>query len=454
MDQYINQIQIIINEPLVKLETLMTIYGVISLVFYIPGGWIADRVSPRLLFTSSMFFASLLSIWYSFIGFNNWINFSQLVVIYTFYALVNSLIFWSGFLKAIALLDEKKYHTKLYARSEVMRNVIASIVGFICIGLINITSINTIFNSIYGVNLFAILMFYGLVNLVIALLGAIFIPGPWIQKWKQRNIKGLIEYKPATWNTIIICNDEDMFALARKNYNKLFWEKVVKDLKVSSKNIYVWLISLVIFFTMNCYAILTAFGSIFTLNYGISIQDSSILAYVYNYLSPIIGCLFFNRITSKKTKSSSKSVMYSSACLFIVSIFMCVLITVANSTNIVVVGVIGVILISIMMVFIGGNRAIYWSIMDEAQIDRSIFGIATGLISIIGFSENIWINPISALLMEHGNTGEASSLYYSNEAFLNLYIFNLANAFGALIISLLIYVKLKNIKIFKRLLWF
>ena len=37
-----------------EVGSLMSIFGVTAMLSYLPGGWIADRVSPRILLTSSL----------------------------------------------------------------------------------------------------------------------------------------------------------------------------------------------------------------------------------------------------------------------------------------------------------------------------------------------------------------------------------------------------------------
>ncbi len=445
MNQYINQIHMITNISLVDLQTLMTVYGVVSLVLYIPGGWVADRLSPKMLFSTSMFAATLLTIWYSFIGIGNGINYIQLVFIYLLYAIVNSLIFWSAFIKAIGLLDKETEHTRLYANSEITRNVVAVIIGFISIGLLSIATTNNIFNINNGQGIFAVLIFYACTYFVVAILGAIFIPGVWIQKFIKRNTNGIIKYKPATWNTIIVCNDEDSLKLAKHNYYQLFWEKVRQDSKESLKSKDVWLLSLLIFFIMNCYAIMTAFGSIFSANHNIDLSTSSLLNYLYNYCTPIIGCIAFNFLTNRKTHSPSHSVVYCNIGLVLSTLLLFIIVLIPFNSKLTL-GIVGIIILSISMIFIGGNRAIYWSILTESKINRNIVGIAAGIISIIGFSENIWVNPVCALIMKPFIIEGTHQLTYSNEAFVYLFLFNLANAIGAIIISFVLYARNSHCK--------
>ncbi len=439
LNQYVNQIQIITGESLVNLQLLMTIYGVISLILYIPGGWIADRFSPKLLFSSSMLLASILTFWYSLIGVKNLINYTQLIIIHCLFAIVNSLIFWSAFIKAVGLIDSKDKHVKLYADCEIYRNFANVIVGFISIGLSSIMIPSIGFNSNGGSSLFIILIFYGSLYLLVAIISCFIIPGSWIQRYTKRNLLGMFEFKPVCSIKIIIAKDKKELKKLKQEYTTKFWKQVGNDFIKAIKNIDVWLIALLIFFVMNSYAIITAFGTVFSINYRISQETSSLLNYLYNYATPIFGALMFSGITNKKTKSPSCSTIHANFWFFLLSIALLAITCFDGSNNRFTIGIVGIVLMCLIMLFIGGNRAIYWSIMNEVNIPLGTVGITVGFISIIGFSENIWVNPLAAVLMRPYIIGNLSSNFYSYEAFQNIYIFNLVNACGALIISYILF---------------
>ena len=208
MNQYINQIQTITNISLVNLQLLLTIYGVASLILYIPGGWIADRLSPKLLFTSSMFCATILSVWYSLVGIKGLMTFGQLIAIYLLYALVNSLIFWSAFIKVVGLIDEPQKHVQLYAHTEVWRGLSNVLVSFISFGIISITITAQIFDEHDGGNLFTVLIFYAFIYLLIGLLACFLMPGPWWEHFVKKSPEGHYIYKPLYTTEIIVCKDK------------------------------------------------------------------------------------------------------------------------------------------------------------------------------------------------------------------------------------------------------
>ncbi len=438
MNQYINQIHAITNISLVNLQLLLTIYGVVSLVLYIPGGWIADRLSPKLLFTTSMFCAALLSGWYALVGIKGWMTFSQLIVIYLLYALVNSLTFWSAFIKVVGLIDEPQRHVQLYANTEIWRGLSNVLISFVSFGIISVSITAQIFDEHAGGNLFTILIFYALIYVLIGLIASFIMPGPWWEHFVKKSPEGHYIYKPLYTTEIIVAQNKEELMKYQHIYRDRFWKQVHEDFMYAVKNKFVWLIALLIFFIMNAYAIITAFGTIFSVNYGIDEKISSFLSYLYNYGTPILGALFISWWTQKFTRSSTKSLFQVNLLLILISVLL-VILTGINDDQQLVIGIIGIVVFSIMMLIIGANRAIYWSILHETQISLGVVGIVTGFISIIGFSENIWVNPVAALIMEPFKSTAASGFRYHHYAFMYLYLFNLVNVIGATIITYCIF---------------
>lgn len=73
--------------------------GVLFVVTYVPSGWLADRVAPRLLMSFSLAFAGLLGIWFSTMP-----SFGSLQIIFAGWGLATGLTFWCALIKATALL--------------------------------------------------------------------------------------------------------------------------------------------------------------------------------------------------------------------------------------------------------------------------------------------------------------------------------------------------------------
>ncbi len=477
LNQYASLLESTLGASRSEINTLVMVYGIISLIFYIPGGWVADRFSTKLLFSFSMIGTGVLSIWYALFGTSAIPagNFWQLYVIHGLFAFTTVLTFWSAFVKGVNLMGKKSEQAKLYSRCDVMRNIIGCLCGFISVGFVSITLTGAIFpaksdldgNIVYGSSLFFTIIFYAAIYIITGVLCSFLLPGEWIQKSTKRNMDGLFEFTPMGSENIIICKDKEELKIAKATSAKHFWKQVGIDLVQSLKNPNMWLISLLIFFTMNCYTAINGYGSTFMQGYGITGQVNQFLSYLYNYGTPILGALLFGWIASKRTKNSSQAIIWTNIPLVLLIIAMLIMVGVAptkaqGNNNSMAVAVIGVIILCASMIFIGGSRGIYWSTMTETKIPLSIVGISSGLISIIGFSKDVWAYQAIDQIMQPFNdvpihTGkfdasgnEIIKFAFDNQAFVWLYVFGLVNAICALIMSYIIFQKVNKGKVFTK----
>lgn len=444
-----------------QLGSLMTVYGIINIIFYIPGGWVADRFSTKTLFTFSMIATGGLSIWYSLLGFG-FVDFTQLVLIHALFAVSTVLTFWSAFVKGVNLFSKKGEEAKTYSRTDLMRNIIGVLCGFISVGLSSIAITGTVFID-GGSQMFFTIGFYGAIYIITGVLCAFIMPGEWIQKSTKRNFDGLWEFTASGTTEVIVVKDKKDLRPYKNLAIRSFWVKVGTDLIQSLKNANMWLIALLVFFIMNTYAAINSFGTYFMADYGMTnSQVITFLSYTFQYGAPILGALFFGWWTNNKTKCASKSIIHSNIALIAV----CAIILVVSGTNQTSIEtgketllplIIGIVMFCVGMFFVGGSRAIYWSTMNETKIPLSIMGISSGLISIIGFSKDVYVFPlftgdslfgVSGIWSQyaiHGIVnGKDAILGYTNDAYVALYTYALINAVCALLISYVIFQRTKN----------
>jgi predicted MFS family arabinose efflux permease len=80
-------------------------YGYLATATYFPGGWLADRISPRKLLTFSFLSTAILGFWFS-----TFPSYSSLVVIHALWGITTTLTFWAAMLRAckdLASTDEQ-----------------------------------------------------------------------------------------------------------------------------------------------------------------------------------------------------------------------------------------------------------------------------------------------------------------------------------------------------------
>ena len=78
-----------------QMGVLISVFGAVSLVTYFPGGWLADRFSPRKLMSSSLLAAGLAGLYFS-----TYPSYAHSIAIHAFWGGCVSLVFWGAMIKA------------------------------------------------------------------------------------------------------------------------------------------------------------------------------------------------------------------------------------------------------------------------------------------------------------------------------------------------------------------
>ncbi len=78
-----------------EVGTLMSAFGVTSMIAYFPGGWIADRYSPRKLITASLLTTGALGLYFS-----TFPSYTISLIIHGVWGVTISLLFWGAMIRA------------------------------------------------------------------------------------------------------------------------------------------------------------------------------------------------------------------------------------------------------------------------------------------------------------------------------------------------------------------
>ena len=77
-----------------ELGSLVSIFGFFSMIFYFPGGWLADRVSPRKLITTSLIGTGLAGLYFS-----TFPSYHVSLAIHAFWGVCITLLFWGAMIR-------------------------------------------------------------------------------------------------------------------------------------------------------------------------------------------------------------------------------------------------------------------------------------------------------------------------------------------------------------------
>lgn len=334
----------------VQMGTIGSIYGVLSVVGYLPAGFLAEKYSARnLLFISSVGMLAA-TVWYAFFP-----GFIALCVIHGLFGIFSIVTFWSAYLKAVRNLGSESEQARLYGSSEAIRGVGQAVVSFICL-------------AIMGSALQAALSF----RLVIILNGVVF---------------AIL----AVAVLIVLPKEKKAEGQAVKGQSESLLKTAAQMLKSKSVWICIFIIfcGFMVWTTSNSYM-----GTFCTRVLNISEELSSTLSIIRSYVIVLLAGLIGGVLMDKfKTKGVGLMVFFFAEFLAVLGVlftenivFVCIAVTI------------------ILGFFVNVIKATYWSAMGEAGIPREKTGMATGFISVLGFVPEIFASPVISRFISHGES--------------------------------------------------
>lgn len=329
--------------------TLLSVYGMTSLPAYLFGGLLADKFKAKNLIIISCFAMGTLGIIMTFVS-----SYYILLGIYVVLGLTTTFLQWSALCKIVRSLGTEQEQGKLYGTME-MSN---SIIGAVC--------------------LYGILAALGLIleavgfKVVTSIFGVLLI------------ISGIL--------IMTLCNDPS--AGIRDEDNDFNFKSVVSALK----HPVVWING---FIVMGIYVMNTAstylspymsevIGVPMTVAVGIQITATYILSVV---LTPVGGAII--------DKSGKTPPLLIVTCAGVIACMASVIFAGTSAA----IGLIIAILIAFYVV-LNLQRTCMYTPIPEGGVPLAITGTATGIVSTIGYSSDIWLYTLcGSWLDEYGESG-------------------------------------------------
>lgn len=336
----------------IQLGTIGGIYGVFNVIGYLPSGFLAEKFNTKKLLILSTFGMCLVTIWYSFFP-----GFIALCVIHALYGIFSVGTFWSPYLKAIRNLGSENEQGRLFGMSEGIRGIGQTAVAFACLGVMTLFStVAAGFRATLIINaaVFALLMLAVIVLVPDFDSGAKSTAGGAHGEKKILHVVATTLKSPSIW----IC-------------------------------IFVILCGYTLWNTVNGYI-----GTYGTRVLGLSNELSSTLSIIRSYIIVFFAGFSGGFIMDKFT-SKGKGMLFAfiaagicAAGVFLTSnvVFLCIAVTI------------------VLAYIVNVIKATYWSIMGEAGIPLAATGMATGVISLIALTPDIFVTPIISRFLYFGET--------------------------------------------------
>ncbi len=334
-----------------ELGDIFAVYGILALLAYFPGGAIADHFSARKLMTLSLLATAVGGLVMAQVP-----GFWGMAMLFGYWGLTTILLFWAALIKVTREWGGELKQGSAFGILDGGRGLMAALAASIAVWLLALylpTDITTLQPSERKIALQAVIYFYSFITVLAAVLVWFIIPHNDVNPVERvpvwQGVADVIK-KPVVWlqAIIIICaysaykalDNYGLYAQAAFNMNELEAAEFVKN------GAYLRPVA----------AIITGF-------------------IVDRFVASRVIIVFFAALTVSYILLSSAAVpefgiyyLYTNIIVTFVTVF--------------------------------GIRGVYFALIEESKIKRNVTGTAVGIISVIGFTPEIYFASIAGRLLD------------------------------------------------------
>lgn len=332
-----------------ELGTYYSMLGTMFLITYLPSGWLADRVSPRLLLTFSMAFTGVLGLWYASIP-----DKAALYWIFLGWGISSGLTFWAALLKGVRLLARPEEQGRFFGGLEGLRGLVEAILATAAVALFSY--------YVDGLGLTAtatlpsVIMLYVYNCFAVAVLCLLFL--------RQRN---------------------EGPARAEDKGNLL------ADLKLLLSVPELWLIAFIILCGYQLFWATYSFSAFLQEKYTMTATAAAFITVAKLWMRPIggLGAGFLG------DKLGRENVLAVAMALSILGLLALLVLPAGAGSSIL------LIIVLLVGVMTYATRGLYWSTLESSGIPPRVTGLAIGVISLIAYTPDIYLPRINGYFAEH-----------------------------------------------------
>jgi len=346
-----------------ELGTAFSVYGTVAMLSYFLGGPIADRFSARKLLSSSLFLTAAGGL---VLGLNP--SLFALTLLYAFWGISSILLFWAAFIKAIRIYGGEAQMGRAYGWVDAGRGVVAAAMASASVALYDylLPEQLGIFQSAPRVNALIFVIYAFSFFTVIA---------------------GLL-----IW---LIMPKDDHPKIATSHVRPSFnWQ----DISRVSLNSKVWWQAIVVLCAYVAYKSTDDISLYGTEVLQMDEVTAGHLASLTFWIRPI-GALIAGYLGDRFGISRMCKLSFA------LVIMACISLSIPDLIS-------GSFVLIIMSIAIGslgiyGLRGLYFALFKENEVSLKHTGVAVGLISVIGYSPDVFFGPLMGWLLDHnpGQTG-------------------------------------------------
>ena len=336
-----------------ELGSLFSVYGVVALLSYVYGGVISDKYPPRKLIATSLFFTALGGV-----VFSTYPSFLVLQILYGYWGFTTVFLFWGAMIKATRIWGGTKSQGQAFSFLDGGRGLVAAsmssigvlIFSFFLTDEIELTTLSQRKEAFKYVILFS--------SFIVFFTGFIII--------------------------FLMKNEEDTVQTA-KNFSSI--SQIKKTLKIPS----VWLIMIIIVSAYVGYKVTDIYSLYASEVMLFDDLEAANISSLQLYLRPLV-CVIIALISDKT----------SHVYLIIIGFITMLIGSLIFALGLVQFDMNFVFYLSLVVVATGtySIRALYFSIMQKGLIPLALTGTAVGIISVVGYSPDIFATPLIGYIID------------------------------------------------------
>ena len=331
-----------VNLSNAQFAATMSIFGVTAMIFYAPGGYLADKLSLKKMLSFAFLSTGLLGLWYA-----TFPGFVAQMLIFGLWGGIGTAFFWSAMMKVTRTLGSSEEQGRMFGLLEGSRGLVNVIIAFVALYFYGKMG-----ESVGGMQ--GIIVAFSILCIISAVLAWIVIPN---------RVEGASD--------------------------SIHLKDVGTVLKIPA----VWIIALIV---MTCYSVYI--GSTYLTPYmtemlGLSATLAGAIAILRTYALQCVAAPTGGAIADK----IGSVTLVIGICFVIIVAALAGFVLLPASPSIV---MIALVLMLLFCAAIFAMRGIYFAPMDECNVPKHLTGTAVGVISVIGFCPDVYMNAVAGTLMD------------------------------------------------------
>lgn len=355
-----------------QLGQCYSILGGLFVATYVPSGWLADRVAPRLLMSFSLALTGILGIWFSMMP-----SFAALKIIFAGWGIATGLTFWAALIKATATLARHEEQGRFFGILDGGRGLVEAILATTAVALFAYWTANT--GSTPAAALRGVIWLY--ISFMLILSPIVF-----------------FVVKPNHADD----SDKKNAAVARS---------LLADIRTVLGKVEVWLVAICILTGYQLFWSTYSYSAYMQTHYGLTAVAVGSITVAKLWMRPIGAAAagfagdFFNR----------ERVL--AGLMLLASVALAGLVVLPTTA--------GTVALLAMVMAIGiltyAVRGIYWATLDSCGISNRVKGLAIGIVSLLGYSPDFYLPLVNNAILARYPGKAGYGIYFTAIAVMGLF---------------------------------